>query len=106
MTSERRKVMHLKRGSILVGTAITLVVIVAPSLAVSSKEQPLRRRVIRKDSFNLRFDLTIKSEGTGEIYFHSDSPGNGCISTDRNGIMVSRVKITYENETGKALVVR
>ena len=29
-----------------------------------------------------------------------------CVSTENNGIMVSRVKITYEKENGKALVTR
>lgn len=68
--------MYFKRGSILVGIA-TALAIVAPAVPASGRELPVGRRAIRKDSFNLRFNLTIKGEGTGEIYFHSDSAGNG-----------------------------
>jgi len=43
------------------------------------------------------------------LKFDDDQPLAGPfvgISTGKNGIMVSRVKITYENETGKVLVLR
>jgi len=43
------------------------------------------------------------------LAFNDPEPLNGpfiCISTENNGIMVSRVKITYEKENGKQLVVR
>lgn len=43
------------------------------------------------------------------LKFEDDQPLNGPyigISTEKNGIMVSRVKITYEKENGKALITR
>ena len=35
------------------------------------------QRAIRRDSFNLRFNLSVNGPGTGEIYFHLDGEGNG-----------------------------
>ncbi|NQT19559.1 MAG: hypothetical protein HQ592_07630 [Planctomycetes bacterium] len=64
------------------------------------------------------FHLKVQKKGN-EIRFYVDRrlwlkfedvrPLNGpyiAISTEKNGIMVSRVKITYEKENGKALVTR
>ena len=60
---------------------------------------------IQKRGNEIRFYIDRKLWLT----FTDDKPLAGpfiCVSTENNGIMVSRVKITYEKENGKALVTR
>ena len=60
---------------------------------------------VQKKGKEIRFYV----DGKLWLKFEDDQPLNGPyigISTEKNGIMVSRVKITYEKENGKALITR
>jgi len=64
--------MRLKYVLILLGMLIG-------SAPAQAGEQIAGRGMIRRDAFNLKFNLTAAGPGTAEIYFHSDPKGNGYI---------------------------
>ena len=49
------------------------------------------RQPIRRDAFNLRFDVSARGEGAAEVHFHTDSAGGACVVRfTANAVSVSR----------------
>ena len=78
-------------------TVVALALTFAVVQSCTAAENPLvqDQRAIRRDSFNLRFNLTVNGPGSGEIYFHLDAGGNGYL------LKVGRTQGSPPQESGR-----